>query len=91
MTEVCPILRGNANMPSTRQRLFANLGPLTDGTILHSMPDSSYEARPGQLDRRIQEVLSSSVVLFTNQSAPILPNIRTKGKGPRGDWIVAQQ
>ena len=91
MAKAFPILRGDVNIPSATQRLFGNLAPLTDGTIVDAKPDISYGARPEQLDPRVREELSAYVVPSTNQSAPILPNNSTEGKGPGGTWMVADQ
>ena len=91
MANAFPIMREESNIPSATQRLFGNLAPLTDGTIVDAKPDFSYGARPEQLDPRVREELGSYVVPSTNQSAPILPNNSTEGKGPGGTWAVADR
>jgi hypothetical protein len=84
MTYAFPIIRGEADIPSSTQRLFGNLAPLTDNTIVNAKPDFCYKARPEQFDSLIREELNSYIIPSTNQSAPILPNNSTEGKGPTG-------
>jgi hypothetical protein len=85
MAHVFPIIRGESDIPSSTQRLFKNLAPLTDGNIVDAKPDFCYGARPEQLNPRIREELGSYIVPSTNQSAPILPNNSTEAKGP---WVL---
>jgi hypothetical protein len=91
MAHVFPIMRGESDIPSSTQRLFKNLAPLTDGNIVDAKPDFCYGARPEQLNPRIREELGSYIVPSTNQSAPILPNNSTEAKGPLGTWAVADR
>lgn len=88
MAHVFPIMRGETDIPSSTQKLFKNLAPLTDGNIVHAKPDFCYGARPEQLNPRIREELGSYIVPSTNQNAPILPNNSTEAIGPWGTWAV---
>lgn len=88
MCDVFPILRGETDIPSTKSKLFGNLKPLTDGTIVDAQPDWCYGAGPKQLNPQVQEQLSRYIVPCANPRSPILPNNSTEVKGPSGTWAV---
>jgi hypothetical protein len=73
------------------KRTFANLVPLTDGTIVNAQPDFYYGARPDQLDPHIQKELKSYIVPSVNDRAPMLPNNFLEVKGPDGSAAVAKR
>jgi hypothetical protein len=91
MAKAFPILEGNSNVPSNMKRTFANLAPLTDGTIVDVQPDFYYSARPDQLDPRVQKALNSYIIPSANDRALILPNNFIEGKGPGGTRAVADR
>lgn len=91
MTNAFPIIRGDSNIPSGINRMFGNLAPLTDGTIVDPQPDFYYGAHPQQLDPSVRTQLSSYVVPSTNPNAPIAANNFTEGKGPGGTAAVVKR
>ncbi|KAI9848517.1 MAG: hypothetical protein M1837_007186 [Sclerophora amabilis] len=91
MTNLLPTIQGDSDNPSGMKRMFTNLTPLTDGTIVDAQPDFYYGARPQQLDPRIRRELSSDIIPSKDRSVPILPNHFTEGKGPKWGVIVAER
>lgn len=57
LADVIPTITGprQANHPFSRNTVFGNLEPLTDGTIVLAKPDIYYGAYPKELDRTIRE------------------------------------
>ena len=89
--KVFPILEGESDMPSGSKRLFTNLAPLTDGTIVADQPDYYYGARPSQLDLRVRKDLNTYVIPSKKDKAPVLPNDYTEWQGPEGNWVVVER
>lgn len=70
---------------------FTNLSPLTDGSIEHAQPDRFYGAHTKQLDKRIRDELSGSIIPSTQGNRPILPNFFLEMKGPEASAAVAKR
>lgn len=70
---------------------FANLGQMTDGTLVPGNPDVYHGARPEKLDRRVRDELHKLIVPSTQNSLPILPNFCLAAKGPGGSLEVAER
>ncbi|ROW16501.1 hypothetical protein VPNG_02890 [Cytospora leucostoma] len=68
---------------------FANLEPLTDGTITPAQPDMYYGAYPEQLNPSIRNELHRHIVPSTMGDKPIAPNFFLECKGPTGSLAVA--
>jgi len=66
-TSVIPIIEGEIRDAKcvARDIPFTNLDHLTDGTLAPSKPDLFYSACLEQLDRRIRDKLSSSIIPST--------------------------
>ena len=69
---------------------FANLAPLTDGSLASATPDRFYGARPEQLNREIREEIGSLIVP-SKDDRPIAPNFFLEAKGLRGTLAVAER
>lgn len=70
---------------------FANLAPLTDGSLAPATPDRFYGARPEHLDRQIREELSNLIILSRRDDRPIAPIFFLEAKGPDGSAAVARR
>lgn len=88
---VVPTITGakHINHPSATNTQFANLEPLTDGTIAPAQPDMYYGAYPEQLDRSIRDDLGHHIIPSTMLDKPMAPNFFLKAKGPNGSLAVA--
>jgi hypothetical protein len=66
-TSVIPIIEGEIRDAKcvARDIPFTNLDHLTDGTLALGKPDLFYGARPKQLNRRIHDELSGSIIPST--------------------------
>ncbi|EEU47066.1 uncharacterized protein NECHADRAFT_18627, partial [Fusarium vanettenii 77-13-4] len=62
--------------------VFANLEPLTDGTIVAPKPDIYYGAYPDQLARSARNELAGHVVPSIMEDRPMVPNAFLEVKGP---------
>ncbi len=81
IVKVFPILEGNSDVLSNMKRTFANLVPLTNGTIVNAQSDFYYGVRPDQLDPYVQKELKSYIIPSINDRAPMLTNNFIEGKG----------
>lgn len=88
---VIPFIEGKINDAKCRSGgiPFANLEPLTDGTLKPGNPDIYYGARPEQLSRQIRTDLGERIVPSTQHDLPMAPNFFLAAKGPDGSIAVA--
>jgi hypothetical protein len=88
---VIPFIEGKINDAKCRSGgiPFANLSPLTDGTLKPGNPDIYYGARPEQLSRQIRTDLGERIVPSTQHDLPMAPNFFLAAKGPDGSIAVA--
>jgi hypothetical protein len=88
---VMPIILGpdQASHPSTRDTLFGNLQPLTDGTIAPPRPDLYYRARPEHLHRSVRNELEQYLIPSSMYDKPMVPNCFVEVKGPDSSAAVA--
>lgn len=91
MSDVLPIIAGNADIPCRKNVQYTNLKALTDGTITTPQPDFYDGARPERLDRRVRDELHPYIVPSNNHSHPALPNFFVEVKGPSGNPVVAKR
>jgi len=91
MSDVFPIIQGNARILSAKNLVFGNLEPLTHGNLVDAKPDFYDGTRPAQIDLRIREELGSYITPATQGQAPALPNFFTEAKGPDGSAAVAKR
>ncbi|KAK7422432.1 hypothetical protein QQZ08_009514 [Neonectria magnoliae] len=93
LADVIPTITGprQANHPSSRNTVFGNLKPLTDGTIAPAKPDIYYGAYPERLDRSIRDELAGHIIPSTMQDKPMAPNLFMEVKGPDGSLAVAMR
>lgn len=70
---------------------LTNLDHLTDGSLVPGNPDIYYGARPEQLDRRVRDELSGSIIPSTQDDLPMAPNFFLAAKGPDGSAAVAER
>ncbi len=91
MSDVFPMIQGNAHIPSAKNLVFGNLEPLAHGNFVDAKPDCYDGARPAQIDLRIREELGSYITPATQGQAPALPNFFTEVKGPDGSGAVAKR
>jgi hypothetical protein len=92
-TSVIPIIEGEIRDAKcvAGDIPFTNLDHLTDGTLAPGKPDLFYGARPEQLDRRIRDELSGSIIPSTQEDLPMAPNFFLAVKGPDGSAAVAKR
>ncbi|EZF32759.1 hypothetical protein TMEN_3561 [Trichophyton mentagrophytes] len=90
IASVIPVIDGNGGSPGClgRDYLFNNLSPLTDGSLVIPKPDHFYGARPEQLDLKVRDELSTSIIPSKQDDLPIVPNFFLEAKGPDGIPIV---
>lgn len=81
--------RGQANRFSSRNTVFSNLEPLTDGTIVAPKPDIYWGAHPEQLARSVRNELAGHIIPSTMEGKPIAPNFFMEVKGPDGNFAAA--
>lgn len=91
MSDVFPVIQGNAQIHSAKNMVFENLEPLTHGNLVDAKPDSYDGARPAQIHRQIGKELGSYITLSSQQQAPALPNFFTEGKVPDGSAAVTKK
>ena len=97
-SRVVPYIEGELKPGEYPQEgvLFANMEPLlqpTEGgyTLPRAKPDFYYGTRPGQLDRRVRDDLSATIVPSRQDSLPVAPNFFLEAKGPSGIGAVAKR
>jgi hypothetical protein len=93
MIDVIPVITGAHEDPhfSARKTKFANLDPLTDGTMPPANPYLYYGARPEQLDRKIRDKLMGHIIPSSREDKPMAPNYYFEAKGPDGSFAVARR
>ncbi|OAA63261.1 hypothetical protein SPI_03424 [Niveomyces insectorum RCEF 264] len=74
---------------SSRNTVFGNLEPLTDGTIAPAVPDIYYGVHPEELSQSVRGELSHHIIPSTMQDKPLAPNFFIEVKGPDGSAAVA--
>ncbi|KAI8722473.1 hypothetical protein NCS52_00391300 [Fusarium sp. LHS14.1] len=91
LANVIPTVLGpsQADRNCARNTLFANLDPLTDGTIAAPKPDIYFGAYPDQLARSARNQLAGHIVPSTMEDKPMAPNFFLEVKGPDGKPSVA--
>ncbi|KAF3897017.1 hypothetical protein GTR04_0356 [Trichophyton interdigitale] len=75
----------------SRDYLFNNTEPITDGSLCDTKPDIVYGAIPESLRLGIREELRDSIVPSTRTDLPILPNFFLEAKGPDGNPAIAMR
>ncbi|KAG5926929.1 hypothetical protein E4U42_002805 [Claviceps africana] len=93
ISKVIPIIEGSVGDSKCTERdvLFANLDPLTDGTITHGKPDLYYGARPEELDRQVRRELHGHIIPSTQHDLAIAPNMFLEVKSSEGSAAVAKR
>lgn len=91
LANVIPTILGpsQASRNCARNTAFANLEPLTDGTIAAPKPDIYYGAYPEQLARPARNELAGHIMPSTMLDKPMAPNSFMEVKGPDGSLAVA--
>ncbi|KKK15850.1 hypothetical protein AOCH_005963 [Aspergillus ochraceoroseus] len=90
MSNVFPIVRGSADIPFGEDKLFGNLEPLADG-VVSAKPDFYDGSLVADCDKKIRQLLSSSIIPSTQEHLPIAPNFFCEGKGPDGSHAVGER
>jgi hypothetical protein len=92
-TLVIPIIEGEIKDAKciARDIPFTNLDHLIDGTLAPSKPNLFYNAHPKQLDRRIHNELSGSIIPSTQEDLLMAPNFFLVVKGLDGSTVVAKR
>jgi hypothetical protein len=92
-TSIIPIIEGEIRDAKcvAKDILFTNLDYLTDGTLALGKLDLFYSACLEQLDKRICNELSSSIILSTQEDLLIAPNFFLAVKGLDGSAVVAKR
>ncbi|EGD90812.1 hypothetical protein H112_01392 [Trichophyton rubrum D6] len=75
----------------SRDYLFNNTVPITDGSLCDTKPDIVYGAIPESLRLGVREELRDSIVPSTRTDLPILPNFFLEAKGPDGNPAIAMR
>ena len=70
---------------------FANLKPLTDGTICPGNPDVYYGARPEQINLEVRKAIGDLITPTTQRDEPAAPSFMLAAKGPEGSLGVAER
>lgn len=91
MSNVFPIIKGSAKIPSDQNRIFGNLAPLTDSTIVDVKPDFYDGSRPTELGRRVRNEFGPHIAPSKRPIAPLLPNFFMEAKGPGGGAAVGKR
>ncbi|KAG5812878.1 hypothetical protein H9Q71_004074 [Fusarium xylarioides] len=91
LATVIPTILGlnHINRFCTRNTVFSNLEPLTDGTITDAQPDMYWGADPQQLVRSARNELAGHIIPSTMLDKPLAPNVFLEVKGPDGIASVA--
>jgi len=82
-SDVFPIIRGRAVIPSGQNEKFNHLTSLA-GNISNAQPDYYNGSRPAQLHPDVRRDLGPYIIPCTDTSRPLLPNFFTELKGPDG-------
>jgi hypothetical protein len=92
-TLVIPIIKGKIRDAKcvAKDILFTNLDHLTNRTLAPSKPDLFYSACLKQLDRRIRDKLSGSIISLTQEDLLIALNFFLAVKGLDGSAVVAKR
>ena len=91
MSDVFPMIQGNARIPSAKNLVFGNLEPLAHGNFVDAKPDFYNGARPAEIDLRIRDEIGSYITPAKQGQAPALPNFFIEAKGPDGSAAVAKR
>ena len=90
MSDVFPIISGNASVWSAQNRPFNNFAPLHEG-LANAKPDYYNGSRPVELDSRVRGTLGPYIVPSKQQHAPLLPNFFMEAKGPDGSAAMLKR
>ncbi|KAF1809586.1 hypothetical protein P152DRAFT_383747, partial [Eremomyces bilateralis CBS 781.70] len=90
MSQVFPIIRGKANIPSGYNQLFNNLKPLGD-RISNAKPDYYNGSRPTQIRSEVRDDLAPYIIPTSQRHRPALPNFFLEAKGPDGKASEAKR
>jgi hypothetical protein len=90
MTNVFPIIRGNADILSGQARLFNNFEPLSEG-VAKAKPNYYNGSRPVELDLHVRRDLGPYIVPSTQQHTPVLPNFFMEVNGHDGSVAVPRR
>lgn len=92
LASVIPTIEGTTSSTAYngREGLFANLAPLTDGSLVPGKPDRFDGARPEQLDGSIRNQLNDLIIPSTDDSLPMAPNFFLEAKGPDDSAAIAR-
>ncbi|EGC46656.1 conserved hypothetical protein [Histoplasma capsulatum var. duboisii H88] len=92
LASVIPTIEGatSSTAYSGREGSFANLAPLTDGSLVPGKPDRFDGARSEQLDRSIRNQLNDLIIPSTDDSLPMAPNFFLEAKGPDDSAAIAR-
>ncbi|KAH7316668.1 hypothetical protein B0I35DRAFT_409844 [Stachybotrys elegans] len=91
VANVLPAILGQsqANLHCARNTVFANLEPLTDGTVIAPKPDIYYGAYPDQLAKSTRNELAGHIMPSTMEDKPMAPNFFLEVEGLDGNPAVA--
>lgn len=91
MSDIFPIIRGNANIPNEGNLPFTNLDSITDSVTVDAVPDLYDGTHPNDVDKDVRQALSKVIVPTNHGRAPLAPNFFVEAKAPRGGADVAKR
>jgi hypothetical protein len=89
MAKPLTTMLGDSDVLSLRDVLFANLAPLTNGTIVDAKPDFYDGVQPALIKTQIREELGPYIIPSPRTHLAVLPTFFFEAKKPSGDAVVA--
>ena len=89
MSDLLPVIRGNADIPNEGNLAFTNFYSITNGLTVDAVPDLYDGAQPRDIGKTIREDLNKTIIPTNHTRAPVAPNFFVEAKAPRGGADVA--
>lgn len=89
MSNILPIIVGNADIPNEENLRFTNLDSITEEVTVNPQPDFFDGARPEDLHKEVRSKLNKTIVPTKHTKAPVAPNFFIEAKAPSKGVDVA--
>ncbi|KAI1196243.1 hypothetical protein F5X97DRAFT_334767 [Nemania serpens] len=91
MSDVLPIMYGDADIPNERNLYFTNLDSITENTMVDAVPDSFDGIHPVSIEKEVRASLNKIIIPTNHGQAPVAPNFFLEAKAPKGGADVLRR
>lgn len=91
MSDILPVMYGDADILNEGNLYFTNLDSITDNTTVDAVPDFFDGIHPVSIEKEVRTSLNKMIIPTNHGQAPVAPNFFLEAKAPKGGADVLQR